>query len=373
MDEFLSRGREFRRELVKLFEGGNPWDVALPPAGGQVQPRGLLGIEASWAAQQLAHAPRQAIEQLAEPSPVGDLVSAIQLEALETLNDKGRWFVPAPAHVMVAGPSRHIRIGVFSWATDRDALLAELLGRPVPRHPRYAKKPPTEPMHLDQRDAAEWAEVWRLDATAWDALQGLDAETAAREAKALLPSVLRAAGDEAAAADLVTTVAALDAQGFARSPFGRLLLPIARGAPRWRRGFDHEWIWATDSGALGVIGFALWLPGVSSLYHHRAAYAAYLRYLFDHHVAPWRRHRDPRAQREAFLIHQMPRMVALVAPGTHKTVGRLADFARRTWPDDYASEPRETTLRRMYRLSGGVRRPLRAAGQDQRAPLEASR
>ena len=107
----------------------------------------------------------------------------------------------------------------------------------------------------------------------------------------------------------------------------------------------------SSGGLLGSAGVALWIPGDPSLRRHRSAYAAHLRYLFDYHIAPWRRHKDPLAQREAFLIYQAPRAAALAEPGARATIRQLAAFARRTWPESYTAEQPEVTLRRMYRLS----------------------
>lgn len=353
VDEFLTRGREFRRELMAILVAeGIGHVVSEPkPIADDRRKRGLLGSGASWMLEQLAAASGDTIATLDRDSPLLDLVFATALEALEMLGDPDRWFVPAPPHTMIVGRSRKIRIGVFTWATDADAFAEALLGRPVPRHPRYAARGPAEALDLVGREALDWAELWGIDLRAITTLWGLGAERARRESAALLPAVRRAGGDDQAVSGLFAAVAKEDPQAFARSPFGRLLLPIARGAPGWRKRPEVEWIWSADLGILGAVGFAWWIPGDASLRHHRAAYAGHLRYLFDHHVAPWRRHKDPRSQREAFLICQLPRAAALAEPETHVTIKQLADFARRTWPDSYLSERSEVTLRRMYRLS----------------------
>lgn len=354
VDDFLTRGREFRRELVALLAASGIDGSAPRPIGG-TRDRGMLSAGASWVSEQLLQVPRQTLATLDRDSELLDMVFGSMLEALEMLADPDRWFVPAPPHVMIAGRSRRMRIGVFTWATDPDAFARAVLGRPVPRHPRYAPTGPTEALHLDDREAMDWAEVWGVDPSVTGMLWGLGAEDAAQESAALIPAVRRAGGDDRAASGFFAAVAARDPDAFAHSPFGRLLLPIARGAPGWRKGLDVEWMWAADLGVLGSAGIAWWVPGDPSLRRHRSAYAAHLRYLFDYHVAPWRRHKDPRVQREAFLIHQMPRAAAFAEPGTRVRIRQLADFARRTWPDSYMAEQPEVTLRRMYRLSRATR------------------
>jgi len=353
VDDFLTRGREFRRELVALLvtEGVGHVVSEPKPIADDRRKRGLLGAGASWIAEQLAAASGDTIATLDRDSPLLDLVFAAALEALEMVGDPDRWFVPAPPHVMIVGRFRNITIGVFTWATDPDAFAEALLGRPVPRHPRYAPRGPVEPLDLTDGEALDWAELWGIDPQATATLWGLGAQNAARESAALLPAVRRAGGDDWAVSGFFAAVAKEDPQAFARSPFGRLLLPIARGAPGWRKRPEVEWIWSADLGILGAVGFAWWIPGDPSLRRHRAAYAGHLRYVFDRHVAPWRRYKDPRSQREAFLIFQVPHAAALAEPDTRVTIRQLADFARRTWPDSYSSERPEVTLRRMYRLS----------------------
>ncbi len=352
MDDFLTRGREFRRELVALLAAsGIDGAVGGPRPIGGTRGGGMVSAGASWVTEQLLQGPRHALKTLDRASPLLDMVFGAMLEPLEALGDPDRWFVPAPPHVMVAGRSQRLRIGVFTWATDPDAFAGALLGRPVPRHPRYAPTGPTEALHLDHGEALEWAEVWGVDPSVTGTLWGLGVESAGQESAALMPAVRRAGGDDRAASGFFAAVAGRDPAAFARSPFGRLLLPIARGAPGWRKGPDVEWMWAADVGVFGSAGIAWWIPGDPSLRRHRSAYAAHLRFLFDYHVAPWRRHKDPRAQREAFLIHQAPRAAALAMPGARAKIRQLADFARRTWPESYTAEQPEVTLRRMYRLS----------------------
>lgn len=110
-----------------------------------------------------------------------------------------------------------------------------------------------------------------------------------------------------------------------------------------------EWAAAFDLGVVGVHGLAMWAPGAYELRQHRRAMAAHLRYLFDHPVSPWNRFGDERRRREALLVYW--RRLEPIMDRPAPMIAHICTVVRRKWPAAYEGEPREVTLRRLYRIT----------------------
>jgi hypothetical protein len=280
-----------------------------------------------------------------------DVLAASALQSIAYLGQLNAWLAPSEPLIIQSG---RLRIGVFNWTTDRDAFIAGLIGHPVPMSPRYAKAGPVIPVELTGElwDVQEDAGFGAGDASE---LYGMGREDAIAAARHLLPVLRRMGRDESGIAAILEALLSVEPMAFASSPLGRVLLPLARGAPGWRRPpVVTEWAGTFDLGLVGVLGIALWAPGPYELRRHRRAMAAYLRYLMDFHAAPWNRWSSPRTRLEAMALYwrRIPRTMGDPVP----TIRQVAEALRGKDPGSYGPEAPEVTLRRLYRLSTAIRR-----------------
>lgn len=235
------------------------------------------------------------------------------------------------------------RFGFFHAATDRDAFVEHLLGRPVPMRPRYRSR--AFRAHTEVR-----APEGLVDAMgpARPEFRGLPLPEQVRRGREQIDDALGylLRDDRGLLAGFRDLVRGPDA---AELGVIQLLLAAMRDDPLWMLcgpALDAECavVWAL--GPLGWVGFAWWDPSDIGARKHRRAVAARLRYLFDSWVCPWNRWSDDARRREAAMV--------LVGRHAAETVAALVDRLRRDHPLDYAEE-RDVTLRRLYRLNAGLR------------------
>jgi len=316
-----------------------------PPTPAERRRRGLVGRTRSWALEHprsLDQAVRALLGRPVRESPfLGALLAVrVQLAGAD-------FFVRSPP-LIVRTPGRlATRYGFFHWATDRDAFIEQLLGKPVPRRPRYAAHGPRVAAEMQEEGLAA-----ALEATAARNLRGRSRDSAATEAY-LLRALARALATEPGLGAAIAALVGIDPGGFVHLPLGRRLLDEARGTKRsWRLSGDDalEFAWLEDAGEVGYLGLAWWLPGETQLRRERATMAAHLRYLFDSYVAPWNRFRNERARREAAFLFAGRRGGG--------TIEAVAEDRRRRFPELYADEPCEVTVRRLRRINPQIHRPV---------------
>jgi hypothetical protein len=292
-------------------------------------------------------------------SPLYDSQFGIVLRALEQAADPSRW-AERTAPVILNYREGHVRVGLFDWTTDREPFIEALLGRPVPAHPRYEKRGPV----LPARFAGDLDEVHDLLGAAvadTRALFGMAGPEVARQAGPLGRVAANMAGGDPVGAAIQNAAVQIDPDGYAATPAGRATLGVLRAAPRWRTPrMDLELAGAFDIGIAGRLGLVFW-GTTMQLRPYRAAMAAHLRYLFDYAVAPQNRWPDARTQREATTVWLMSRWAGLAEPGQSVTRPKIARHLRSGNPADYEGEGEVVTVRRLYRLSAAMHRPITAS------------
>jgi hypothetical protein len=353
--ELRARGKEFRLGLV-------PWLMANPPAGPSDRPslsriereRGSLSGAQAWVANNAVALNPKVLSALASDrdSLLFDSLSGVMRRAMEQAIDPERWSEKTEPVILPYRDGR-VRFGVFDWTTDQDAFIEALLGRPVPRSPRYEPDVPILPVRFE----SEFDVVReQLGASIKDtiALFGLSANVAARDTGPLDRVVANMADGDAVQAAVGGALVRTDPDGFAASSLGRLALGIMRAAHRWRTPrADFQFAGAYDLGIAGSVGLAFW-SGAWQLRSYRAAMAAHLRYLFDYKVAPQRRWPDKRTQREAMTMMVVARGSAFLEPGQRVTRPDIARYLRTENVAEYEGEDEAVTVRRLYRISEGL-------------------
>jgi len=96
---------------------------------------------------------------------------------------------------------------------------------------------------------------------------------------------------------------------------------------------------------IGYCAFLMWDSEEHLTARDRTPLAGHIRDLSDTAVAPWNRFSDVRRRREAFAIwlrHLCDQPL---------DAKELADVLRTRHADDYMTEPRNRTVRRLYRIS----------------------
>jgi hypothetical protein len=356
--ELRARGKLVRQQMAAALQ-------AIPPAGPSARPpmsrigggRGALADALAWLAKSgVALNPKVLSAFGADgDSLLYDSIYGVILRAMEQANDPSRWSERTEPVILPYRDGR-IRFGIFDWTTDSDAFIEAMLGRPVPRRPRYEQDVPIVPA----RFAGEFDVIReQLGASIEDtiALFGMTSGAAARETGPLDRVAVHMADGDAVVAAVQQATVRIDPDGFAASPLGRLELGVMRAAPRWRTpGADFELASAYDLGLGGTIGMAFW-SGAWGLRSYRRAMAAHLRHLFDYAVAPQRRWPDARTQREAMTVWLVARDAGLAEPGQSVTRPKIARHLRRENPADYEGEDEAVTVRRLYRLSAAMHRP----------------
>ena len=295
----------------------------------------LVGGTDVWVADhlQLAIDAMQALAQHASGSLVGQLLSSY-FGGFAT-GDPTQ--LPRP---LVIGPydPGGLRVGLFDAFTERDPFIEALIGRPVPRTPRYRAD-------LRLRSSAK--------PRRWDTLFELHELAADLRGEARVRAVREAAPDfvsDPAAAAAVRAIAQASPTAFDELPIGRFVRAIAADDPLWntRLGVDADFATTFQAGVFGTVGIAVWVPGDPALRRYRAPLAAHLRYLFDYRVAPWGRFPDETRRFEAKAL--------LVGKRDAVTMPEFADLLRRNDPGRYGGEPPARTVRRLYRLSATLQR-----------------
>lgn len=349
-EDWLTRARAFRLAVVDVARQvpGNPDYPFLASRPGA--PDGTLTNWNWFVGDDFDSAMLPAVlDAMQADSPLLDLQAASALQAAERLGQPARWLERTGPLIVRAGKQGRLRVGVFNWTTDRDAFIRELLGEPVPARPRYQPIGPSLKLGFaeDLWSAQEESGFRPGDATE---LYGASRDEAVADVERLIPVVRRLSDSEPGAGQLAEAALRADPGAWVASPLGRLLLPLARGAPGWRSPrVSAEWAAAFDLGVVGVHGLALWAPGAYELRQYRRGMAAHLRYLFDHHVSAWNRFPDERRRREALLVYW--RRLEPVMDSAAPTIAHICTVVRRKWPAAYEGEPREVTLRRLYRVS----------------------
>lgn len=280
------------------------------------------------------------------------------------------------------GRRQPLRIAIATPFTDRDAFVEALLGRPVPRTPRYAMRVPASRLDLTgslpevaralglydaQLGAADLVDI-RSEARAAGALDAEDLGWVVERMFARLGRVDRGLGA------LGEALHRADPQAFAASPLGRFAAALARGVKR-PAGVEWPAVLTLELGPLVVL-VGLWDPSDVGLRQHRRPMAAHLRYRMDYEVAPWHRFADLTRRREVLLLCTN-RRVELFArfPFVRRlaerdgfaaqldpplpTIAQLATGLRRRYAEEYAEETEATTLHRLYKTSSALSRGKR--------------
>lgn len=354
MNDPLTLGRAVRQEMARLLTPDALVDRGFPrvvtPA---LAARGTLS-DLSWIETAGIGAHADALPPiLAQPSELLDALFGAVWQALHhyprVVADP---VAPGLAPVVVQHGRHGTRIGVLTWATDRDAFIEELLGRPVPRSPRYATQLPEIPAQFSGDVEAVQASLG-FGIRDRSALYGEGRAQAIQHLYQLMPVIDRAATDQSAAA-LLHLLAEREPRAVVDSPLGRILLPVARAAPRWRTpNIRPELAASFDLGGMvRRLAVVVW-PRVASMRSNRRQMAAYLRRLFDHGIAPWASRRDPRNRRELILLYFRAGWPAVdIGP---RTVKDTAAALRRHHPAAYVDETPAQTLKRLYHFSAGLR------------------
>ncbi len=363
--ELRARGKLFRQQVAAALLANPPTDPSARSPMSRIGPKeGALNDELSWMANRGVALDPKVLAAFGgdRDSLLFDTIAGALLRSMERANDPSRWFERTKPLILPRRAGR-VRVGIFDWTTDRAAFIEALLGRPVPRRPRYERNVPIVPA----RFASEFDDLRSyLGASIEDTIDlfGMSASEAARETGPLDRVAAHMADGDPVVAAVQQAAVRVDPDGFATSPWGRIELGIMRAAHRWRTpGADFELASAYDIGLGGTIGMAFW-SGAWELRSYRAAMAAHLRYLFDFAVAPQSRWSDVRTQREAMTIGLVDRYSGLLEPGRLVTRRDIARALRSENPADYEGEDKAVTIRRLYRISGKLKargpRELRA-------------
>jgi hypothetical protein len=360
--ELRARGRLFRQQLVEVVLDNLPAEPSAPPPLSRIERhRGSLSGSLAWVANPAVGLNPQVVSALGlgQDSLLFDTLFGVAGRALEQAGDPPRWAERTPPVILPYRGGR-LRFGIFDWTTDQDAFIEALLGRPVPRRPRYQPSGPVLPVRFE----SEFDFIReQLGATIDDTIDlfGMSAGDAAGQRGPLDGVAAHMAGDDAVRTAVQQAAVQIDPDGFSASPVGKLTLGVLRSAPRWRTpGAQMELAGAYDLGIGGSVGLAFW-SGATQLRSSRAAMAAHLRYLFDYEVAPQNRWPDARTRHEAMTIWVLTRYAAFAEPGQRVTRPNIARVLRGQNPADYGGEDEGATVRRLYRLSAAMRRPNTAA------------
>lgn len=354
VEEAASLGRLVRREIATLIEPEGLEDRGYPRVSTEPHLGGTL-TDAAWLTSLDLPARSAELREIFEGESylldvqAGALFQAWQ-HAVELLSDPT--VASLPPLILPIRPGSKTRVGFFTFATDRDAFVGDLLGPIVPKHPRYARGAPLP----DVRLAGELYDVraaFHFGADASD-LYGATPREALGRLDDLTPILDRMAHGDQARQRLLHWLVSMP-EAFAQSPVGRTLLPVARGAPRWRQPRVRSELVATyDLGGMARhVGVAVWRNSVGAR-RLRAQMAAHLRYAFDYRVAPWNRWDSVRRRREILHLHFRGGWpaVGIEAHSIRETCAAL----RRRYPSEYVDEPASRTLGRLYRLSSLVGR-----------------
>ncbi len=320
-------------------------DPAIPVARvRRTKARGLLRSAEQWTETH----PREASEAFrafakhADGSPSAHAIADLVAQLLT-----GDLMRPAPPIIHQPDDPNGVRWGFFHLSTDRDAFIEQLLGRPVPAHPRYARRPAIRgdvaPSAEEEESVVGREPLRSPRGNRRTAELSSAVRWAAREAF-LDPALRAAAGD----------LAGRNPASFVELPTAKVLIGALENRPGWRR-LDVgtvELSFTFANPPIGWVGFAFWLPGEPLLRPLRRDSAAHLRYLFDFVVAPWNRWLDPRTRREAALV--------VLGGGAGLSIRGVAERMRSRHPELYRDERPDVTMRRIYRLSARLQPERRA-------------
>lgn len=278
-----------------------------------------------------------ALAEIGGDSMVGELMTT-WLAGLAS-GDPSRMVRP-----LVRGPAQPggVRVAVLDALTDRDELIEALIGRPVPRTPRY-RRDLRPPLAISPGTGRGLDAVYARAASASPAIR---AALARREIEEQV--------SDPGARRVLARIVDRKPEAFDALPIGALARAAATAGPLWaiRVALDIDFVVTINTGALGVVGFAWWVPSDPSLRRFRRPLAAHLRYVFDRKIAPWGRWEDPRSRDEA------RRLILEKSEGT--TMREFAVGLRARDPTWYGDEDLGATTRRLYRMSAALRVERRA-------------
>lgn len=305
------------------------------------RPRGLVARSNQWAkehADELSAVSREFLDGQAS-SPFRELISeaAIQYKNGELLD-------LAPPIVRRLSSTDPGRFGVFHPRTERDPFIEALLGRPVPKRPRYLPDRPAVTARLRSP-----AELMDSLGPAIPEASGLSPREQVALGGERLAETIDYYAEDPALGRTATALMRDNPEAFVSTPLGEWLLQlqtdvIARDAARPPFLFEFVTVFEVAPGV--TFGIAWWDPADVGARQHRAKVAAYLRYLFDYRVAPWNRWSDVRSRREA---------LRLSARRQGETIGALAERVRTSHAEDYPAESGRVTLARLYRINRMLR------------------
>lgn len=354
MDNPLTLGRAVRVAMAELLTPDALVDRGYPRRVEPAVGRGGTLSDLDWIDSLGLEAHHDALRPiLAQPSELLDALFGATWQALDHyVRLVGDPMAPGLPPVVVRHGRNGLRVGVLTWATDRDAFIEELMGRPVPRSPRYGASAPDVSAQLIGDIAAVQAALG-FDVRDGAAFYGEGRDQSLRHLEELTPLIDRSAADQSGA-EFLKLVAASDPRVFADSPIGRVLLPVARAAPGWRMPNIRAELAATFDlgGMIRLVTIVIW-PRVAEMRRDRRTMAAYLRRIFDRRVAPWARRRDPRTRRELILLHFRAGWPAMEIPA--HTIKETAVALRRGHPAAYTDETPSQTLKRLYYFSAELR------------------
>jgi hypothetical protein len=362
-DKIASNLENLVRELLTLVKDGSSAEadsgaVHAWPVG---NPRGLFAAIDEWGSHHPGSAlgmTRAAIAGALDPVtgvPFGPLLvdlveSAIAFGTIDDGNLDEFLHLRAPR--IITAPNGTTHWAVLTAITDRDLLLREVIGHPSGRA-HYRAEPPAIDVHLmDAHHAEELRAAYGL--TLRDALNIDDRPAADRVNTVLGPLIASVSESDPSVGAALEWLVRNDPDGLMSMPFMAAAVDALQGNTMPREDMRLRFAHLLELEGLGYCAFLMWDTKAPLTGRERATLVGYIRRLADKAVAPWNRWSDLRTRREALAVwvrHLREDPLAARA---------VADLLRSAHPDDYATEPLEKTIRRIYRIStqmSGVQLP----------------
>jgi hypothetical protein len=249
---------------------------------------------------------------------------------------------PAPIVESSMGSSRWTLLTAMS---DRIATVEALLGPMAPR-PHYRKTPPAVTIDIMEVDHPERLPE-ALGVPLRQVLEASEDPSPAAQARRLFASsVDKLSADDVAVGTALHWLLTNDGAALMTMPIAEPIRAALLGEPS--EAVSAQFAHVIELGPLGYGVFIWWDPAAGAGRAVRGQLAGYIRYLYDHYVAPWNRWTDQRSRREALCVY------GAIASEQALEARRLSGRLREMFPSDYAGEPWEKTIRRLYRRSNDL-------------------